>query len=105
MIYRALFPAAHVCFLTVCFFLPFLDLCQEQRLTHFVLYRQNRTAPTGRGRSLVCRMMSVFGEDECVSGGGGREGGVDESGRGEEKSMCGGGNTRSPTEMLNSITD
>ena len=25
---------------------------------------------------------------------------VDESGGGEEKSMCGGGNTRSPTEML-----
>ncbi len=70
MIYRSLFPAVDVCFLTACFFLPFLDLCQELRLTHFMLYRQNRTAPTGRGRSLVCRMMSVFGEDECVGGGG-----------------------------------
>lgn len=45
-------------------------------------------------------MTSVFGEDECVGGGG-----LDESGGEEEKSMCGGGNMRSPTEMLNSITD
>lgn len=65
-----------------------------------MLYRQNRTAPTDRGKSLVCQMMSVFGEDDCVGGGG-----LDESGRGKEKSMCGGGNTGSPTEMLNSVTD
>lgn len=31
--------------------------------------------------------------------------GWDESGGGEEKSMCGGGKLRSPTEMLNSITE
>lgn len=65
-----------------------------------MLYRQNRAAPTDRGKSLVCRMMSVFGEDDCVG-----SGGLDESGRGKERSMCGGGSTRSPTEMLNSVAD
>lgn len=94
MIYHALFPA---CFLTACFLLPFLDLCQE---THPFQTEQNRTAPTGRGRSLVCWVMSVFGEDECVG-----SGGLDESGEGEKRRVWVGGNTRSPTEMLNSITD
>lgn len=46
-------------------------------------------------------MMSVFGEDECDGGGGG--GGV--TWVWENKSLCGGGNMRSPTEMLNSFTD
>lgn len=82
------------------FFLPFTDSCEELRLTHLTMFRQRRTAPTGRGRSLVCPMMSVFGEDECV----GLVGGLDESSKGKEECMCGGGNTRSPTEMLNSIT-
>lgn len=31
------FSAADVCFLTAGFFLPFLDLCQELRLTHFMV--------------------------------------------------------------------
>lgn len=76
MMHRACFPAADVCFLTACFVLPLLDLCQEFILTHFMVCRRNRASPTGRGKSAaVCQMMSVFGEDEC-------DGGVDESERG-----------------------
>lgn len=45
MMHWACFSAADVCFLTACFFHPLLDLCQERRLTHFMLYRQNRQPP------------------------------------------------------------
>lgn len=60
--------------------------------SHGVQTDKNRAAPTGRGR--ICGVMSLFGEDESV---GGR--GLDES------SGSGGGNARSPTEMLESITE
>lgn len=46
---------------------------------HAVHTEQSRTAPTGRGKSSVCRMMSVFGED------GGGDGGVEES---EKRGGC-----------------
>lgn len=85
----------------VCFFTPFHCLICVRRLTHFMLYRQKRTAPTCRGGSLVCWMMSVFGEDECVSSGGGSVKG--------KRVVCVcvlvGANSRSPTELLNSVTD
>lgn len=42
----------------------------------------------------------------CVGGGGGGDGGSEMSLAEGKKRVCvGGGNTRSPTEMLNSITD
>lgn len=81
-------------------FTPIPWFVSGDSLPHPFQTEQNRTAPTGRGRSLVCWVMSVFGEDECVG-----SGGLDESGEGEKRRVWVGGNTRSPTEMLNSITD
>lgn len=77
MMYQACFPAADVFSDSLFFFLSLLDLCQELKFTRFMVYRRNRAAPTGRGKSSVCQMMSVFGEDECDDGGGG----IDESGK------------------------
>lgn len=74
----ALFSCSRCVFSDSLFFsLLLLDLCQEPKLTHFMVYRLNRAAPTGRGKSSVCQMMSVFGEDECD----GVVGGTDESGK------------------------
>lgn len=98
MIYQALFPA---CFLTACFLLSVHDLCEETHPFHAVRTKQNGATPTDRGRSLVCWVMSVFGEDECVGWWG-----VRWVWRWEKKSVVGDkSGTRSPTEMLNSITD
>lgn len=67
-IYQACFPATDECFLTACFTLALLNLYQKFTLTHFLLYRWNRAAPTDRGKSSGCQMMSVFGEDGCDGG-------------------------------------
>lgn len=50
------------------FFLPSHSLICVKRLTHFMQYREKRTASICREGSLVCWMMSLFGEDERVGG-------------------------------------
>ena len=77
--------------------------------THFTVYRQNRAAPTGRRKELgLLNDVSVWRGWVCWW----RwwwwwwwRWGVGWVWRRGRRSMCGGGNTRSPTEMLNSITD